>query len=79
MPRMVNWLARAGGLAWLGLLAFLIAPPPGLIAALVQIAGYDVLGLGFLAWALIDLQPAAAPYRARRLGVALGVMAVAAG
>lgn len=76
---MVNWLARAGGLVWLGLLAFLIAPPPGLIAALVQIAGYDLLGLGFLAWALIDLQSAAAPYRARRLAAALGVMAVAAG
>ena len=30
-------------------------------AAPVQVAGYGLLVLAFLAWALIDLRPAAAP------------------
>jgi signal transduction histidine kinase len=40
MPRTVNWLARALGYAWLGLLAFLVAPPSAPFALPVQIAGY---------------------------------------
>ena len=76
---MVNWLARALALVWLGLLAFIIVPPRGSSAALVQIAGFCLLGLTFLAWALIDLHPAWSRYRARGLPEILGVMAVAAG
>jgi signal transduction histidine kinase len=79
MLRMVNLLSRALGFVWLGLLAFIIAPPRGSSAVLVQIAGYSLLGLSLLAWALIDLHPAASRYRARGLPVILGLMAVAAG
>ena len=85
MPRTVNWLARVLGFAWLGVLAFVIAPPTGRsgvpvpLAEPVQIAGYSLLGLGLLAWALIDAHPSAARYRAPGLAVVLGVIAVAAG
>ena len=54
MPRTVNWLARALGYAWLGLLAFLVAPPSAPFALPVQIAGYVLLGLALLAWAVLE-------------------------
>jgi signal transduction histidine kinase len=85
MPRTVNWLARAVGFAWLGPLAFLIAPPREPSGAAVpfavpvQAAGYCLLGLGLLAWLLIDLHPRAARDRAWWFPVILGVIAVAAG
>ena len=79
MLRTVNWLARALGFAWLGLLAFLLAPPHGTAAVLVQVAGYCLLGLALVAWALLDVHPAAARYHGRALAVILGVIAVAAG
>ncbi len=79
MLRTVNWLARAAGFAWLGILAFVLAPPHGPSAMPVQVAGYCLLGAGLLAWMLIDLYPAAARHRRRSFPVILGVMAVAAG
>jgi signal transduction histidine kinase len=79
MLRTVNWVARALGFAWLGVLAFLISPPHGPSAAPVQIAGYCLLGLGLLAWALIDLFPAAQRQHARWLAMILGVIAIATG
>jgi signal transduction histidine kinase len=83
MPRTVNWLARALGYAWLGLLAFLVAPPSASFALPVQIAGYVLLGLALLAWAVIEAypasHPAAARYRTRALPVLRGVIAIAAG
>lgn len=79
MPRTVNWLARALGFAWLGLLAFLLAPAPERAAVLTQVAGYCLVGLALLAWALIDAYPAAARYHDRALAVILGVIAAAAG
>jgi signal transduction histidine kinase len=79
MPRTVNWLARALGFAWLGLLAFLIAPAHERAAVLTQVAGYCLVGLALLAWALIDAHPAAARYHDRALAIILGVIAVAAG
>jgi signal transduction histidine kinase len=79
MLRTVNWLARGLGFLWLGLLAFLIAPPHGPFAEPVQIAGYSLLGLAMLAWALIDLHPAGARYRDRGLPAAFTLAAVAAG
>jgi signal transduction histidine kinase len=79
MPRMVNWLARALGFAWLGLLAFLLAPAHERAAVLIQVAGYCLVGLALLAWALIDAHPAAARYHDWALAVILGVIAVAAG
>jgi signal transduction histidine kinase len=79
MLRTVNWVARALGFAWLGVLAFLISPPHGPSAAPVQIAGYCLLGLGLLAWALIDLHPAAHRQRTRWLAKILVVIAIATG
>ncbi len=79
MLRTVNWLTRVLGFAWLGLLAFVLAPAHGRAAVLTQAAGYCLLGLALLAWALIDVHPAAARYHGRALTVILGVMAVATG
>jgi signal transduction histidine kinase len=78
MLRTVNWLARFLGFAWLGVLAFLLAPPHGAAATLVQAAGYCLLGLALLALALIELHPAAR-YHDRALTVLRGVIAVATG
>jgi signal transduction histidine kinase len=80
MLRTVNVLARALGFVWLGLLAFVVAPPRAPSGLPVQIAGYVLLGLSLLAWTVLDAYPAArARYRAQALPVTLGVMAVAAG
>jgi len=74
----VNWLTRILGFAWLGLLAFWLAPPPGQAALLVQVAGYCLLGLALVAWALIEAHPAAARYDWAP-AVVRGVIAVATG
>jgi signal transduction histidine kinase len=79
MLRTVNWVARALGFAWLGVLAFLISPPHGPSAAAVQIVGYCLLGLGLLAWALVDLLPAAQRQHTRWLVMILVVIALATG
>ncbi len=79
MLRTVNALARALGFVWLGLLAFLIAPPSVPSALPVQIACYAVLGLALLAWTVLEASPAAARYPAWALPVLRGVIAVASG
>ena len=80
MLRTVNALARALGFVWLGLLAFLIAPPSAPSALPVQIACYAVLGLALLAWTVLETSPAAAArYPAWALPVLRGVIAVASG
>jgi signal transduction histidine kinase len=79
MLRTVNWVARALGFAWVGVLAFVLAPPHGALNLPVQVAGFCLAGAGQLAWGLLDFYPDAAPYRARALPVALGVMAVGTG
>ncbi len=80
MLRTVNALARAFGFVWLGLLAFLIAPPSAPSARPAQIACYAVLGLALLAWNVLEAFPAAAArYPAWALPVARGVIAFAAG
>jgi len=80
MLRTVNALARALGFAWLGLLAFLIAPPTAPYALPVQVACYAVLGLALLAWTVLEASPAAAArYPAWALPVARGVIAFASG
>ena len=80
MLRTVNALARALGFVWLGLLAFLIAPPSAPYAVPVQIACYAVLGLAMLAWTVLEASPAgAARYPAWALPVARGVIAFASG
>ena len=80
MLRTVNALARALGFVWLGLLAFLIAPPSAPYALPVQIACYAVLGLALLAWTVLEASPAAqARYPAWALPVLRGVIAGASG
>jgi signal transduction histidine kinase len=79
MLRTVNWVARILGFAWVGVLAFVLAPPHGSLNLPVQIAGFGLAGAAQLAWALLDLYPDAAPYRARALPVIFGVMAVGTG
>ncbi len=78
MPRTLAWSIRAFGFALVGVLTFLVQPP-GATAVKAQFAGWVVAGLGLLAWALVDMYPPAARYRARALPVILGVIAVAAG
>jgi signal transduction histidine kinase len=80
MQRTVNALARALGFAWLGLLAFLIAPPSAPYALPVQIACYAVVGLALLAWTVLEASPAAAArYPVWALPVLRGVIAVVSG
>jgi signal transduction histidine kinase len=80
MLRTVNALARALGFVWLGLLAFLIAPPSAPGALPVQVACYAVLGLSLLAWTVLEASPAAAARcPAWALPVLRGVIAVASG
>lgn len=79
--RVVNWVARGLGFAWIGVLALYLSPPHGRLGtpSPLAVAGYCLLGLGLAAWALVDLHPAAARHRARALPVILGVMAAATG
>jgi signal transduction histidine kinase len=79
MLRTVNWLARGLGFAWLGLLAFLLAPPHGAAATLVQVAGYCVLGVALVTLALLEARPGAARHHDLALTVIRGVTAVATG
>ncbi len=75
----VNWLVRGLAFAWLGVLAFGAAPPPGRLATSIQIAGYGLIGLSLLALALVEARGAGKRDHPRLLLVILGVMAVAAG
>jgi signal transduction histidine kinase len=81
MLRPLNWLARALGYAWIGVLTFgLDPPPPGHPAALaIQAAGFSLGVLGLAGWALIDYYPQAARHRARLLPVVLAIIAIATG
>ena len=75
---MTGWLIRAFFFAVVGVLTFFVQPP-GATAENAQLVAYVLAGLGLLAWALADMWPAAARYRARALPVLLGVIAVAGG
>jgi signal transduction histidine kinase len=76
--RAVAWSIRAFFFAVVGVLTFVVQPP-GATAVTAQFACYLIVGLGMLAWALIDMYPALARYRNRALPVLLGVIALAAG
>jgi signal transduction histidine kinase len=69
---------RAFFFAVVGVLTFVIQPP-GATAENAQLVAYVLAGLGLLAWALADMWPAVARYRAGALPVILGVIAVAGG
>jgi signal transduction histidine kinase len=77
--RTLNWVARTLGFAWLGVLAFVIAPPTGLAATLVQALGYAIAGLAVATWTVLDVASGAAQYRGRALPVLCGIIAVSAG
>jgi signal transduction histidine kinase len=76
--RAIAWTIRVAAFVLVGVLTFLVQPP-GATAVTAQLIGYNVAGLGLLAWALIDWYPKAARYRARALPVIFVVIAVAAG
>jgi signal transduction histidine kinase len=77
--RTVNSVARALGIAWLGVVAFALAPPAGPAATLVQAVGYGLAVLVVAGWTLLDVDPRAARYHARVLPVLCGVLAAASG
>ncbi len=79
MLAVVNWVARAAGFIWIGVLTFFLIPPKGTAELVVQAVGYGLAALGLLAVALIDLHPAGLKYRGRAWPLILGVVAVAAG
>jgi signal transduction histidine kinase len=79
MLRWVNWVARAFGFLWVGLLAFVIYPPSDGGALAAQAAGFSVAGLGLVAWTVLEGVRRAAPYRARLLPAVLGMIAAGAG
>jgi signal transduction histidine kinase len=77
-PRAFGWLIRVFFFTVVGVFTFLIQPP-GATAKNAQLVAYTVAGLALLAWALADMWPPAARYRACALPVLLGVIAVAGG
>lgn len=79
MLAVVNWVARAAGFIWVGVLTFILIPPKGTAALVVQAVGYTIAALGQFGVALIDLHPAGLRYRARARPLILGVVAAAAG
>jgi len=74
----VNWLARAAGFVWIGVVAFALVPPHHGYARWAAAAGYGVLAASLLAWALLE-SPAGSRYGTRGLPMILAVMAVGAG
>ena len=74
----VNWFARTAGFAWIGVVAFALAPPRGRYDVSALAAGYAVLGLCLLGWAVLEFR-AGARYRTRSLPLILAVMAFGAG
>jgi signal transduction histidine kinase len=77
-PRPIAWSIRAFFFAVVGVLTFVLQPP-GATAENAQLVAYVLAGLGLLAWAMTDMWPAAARYRARAMPLILGVIAVAGG
>jgi len=84
MLRGVTWLTRGLGFGVVGLLTFLKpphtgsgAPVPSALA--LQAVALGLLGAGLLAWAVLDLYPAAERYGARGVPLILGLIAVVAG
>jgi signal transduction histidine kinase len=55
--RRVNWVARAAGYIWVGVLAFALFRADGLYATIALAIGYAVLGLALFAWAVLDVRP----------------------
>jgi signal transduction histidine kinase len=77
--RTINSVFRTLGFVWLGVLAFVLSPPSGLAATLVQALGYTVAALALAAWTLLDFSPRAARHRTPVLPLLCGVMAAATG
>ncbi|HEY7323229.1 MAG TPA: histidine kinase [Streptosporangiaceae bacterium] len=79
MLQWVNWIGRGIGFAWLGVLAFLLAPPHGAAASGMLIAGYSAAGLAMVGWALLDFHPAGPRYRRWAFPLVLGLFAAGSG
>jgi len=79
MPRLLNFLARGLGYAWIGILMFGVYPPPAGAALAIQVTGYCLGAAGIAGWAVLDFSARLRPYRARWLPLPLGGMAVATG
>jgi signal transduction histidine kinase len=79
MSRTVNWVARLLGFAWIGVLAFVIAPVSGSGALVAQFVCYGLAALGLAALMLADFRPAVARYLDRQAPLLLGVVAAATG
>jgi signal transduction histidine kinase len=79
-PRSVIWAARAFGFIWIGLITFGAQSQADNRADLrVQIAGYAIIGVGLVAWSLMDWRTPARISREWALPVVLGVVAGVSG
>ena len=74
----IVWLTRAAGFLVVGLLV-LADPPHGPLAVAATVTAFCVLGLGLVAWGMLELNPAAARYRPQGLPLVLGLIALATG
>jgi signal transduction histidine kinase len=75
----LNAVVRVAGYAWLGLVAFVIFPPPKAATAWVQAVCYAIVGLAVVALTVLDLRPASARSPGGWQPTLLGLIAVAAG
>jgi len=74
----VNWLARAAGFTWIGVVAFVLQPPRAGYPLWAAAVGYAVAGSSLLGWALLETR-AGARRRDRGLPLVLAALAVGAG
>jgi len=79
MNRSVNVVVRSLGLAWLGVVAFVLFPPVSRSALLVQAIAYGIAGLCVLGWVVLDYSPRATRYGRWGYPLILGAAAVATG
>jgi signal transduction histidine kinase len=78
MLRLVNWVSRALGYAWLGVFGLVLARSHTPHAMAVQAGGYAVAGAAIVVWGVLDLRGAARDHRLA-YPVLLGLMAVGTG
>ena len=57
MLRRINWIARAAGYIWIGILVFAIFRADGAYELTALAISYGILGLSLLAWGVLDVRP----------------------